>query len=113
MGDVAIVGTGQTVHARRRLDVSQAGLAREAVTNALEDANLTFADIDSVVIASGQLPVDERGQAAQRLEHVGRHIVAGEFSGDFTWKSGVMKGKLAGNPLCPDRAYSFEFRQVR
>lgn len=53
MGDVAIVGTGQTVHARRRLDVSQAGLAREAVNNALEDANLTFADIDSVVIASG------------------------------------------------------------
>jgi acetyl-CoA C-acetyltransferase len=53
MGDVAIVGTGQTVHARRRLDVSQAGLAREAVNNALQDANLTFADIDSVVIASG------------------------------------------------------------
>jgi acetyl-CoA C-acetyltransferase len=53
MGDVAIVGTGQTVHARRRLDVSQAGLVREAVNNALEDANLTFAEIDSVVVASG------------------------------------------------------------
>jgi acetyl-CoA C-acetyltransferase len=53
MPDVAIVGTGQTVHARRRLDVSQAGLVREAVNNALEDANLTFADIDSVVVASG------------------------------------------------------------
>jgi acetyl-CoA C-acetyltransferase len=51
--DVAIVGTGQTDHARRRLDVSQAGLAREAVNRALADANLTFADIDSVVIASG------------------------------------------------------------
>jgi acetyl-CoA C-acetyltransferase len=53
MRDVAIVGTGQTVHARRRLDVSQAGLVREAVNKALEDANLTFADIDSVVVASG------------------------------------------------------------
>jgi acetyl-CoA C-acetyltransferase len=53
MRDVAIVGTGQTKHARRRSDVSQAGLVREAVDAALEDAALTFADIDSVVVASG------------------------------------------------------------
>jgi acetyl-CoA C-acetyltransferase len=53
MRDVAIVGTGQTKHARRRSDVSQAGLVREAVDAALEDAELTFADIDSVVVASG------------------------------------------------------------
>jgi acetyl-CoA C-acetyltransferase len=53
MRDVAIVGTGQTDHARRRVDVSQAGLVREAVNRALEDAELTFADIDSVVVASG------------------------------------------------------------
>ena len=50
---VAIVGTGQTVHARRRTDVSQAGLAREACVEALNDAGLTMADIDSVVVASG------------------------------------------------------------
>lgn len=53
MSDVAIVGTGQTDHARRRTDVSQAGLVREAVDSALADAELTFADIDSVVVASG------------------------------------------------------------
>lgn len=53
MSAIAIVGTGQTVHARRRLDVSQAGLAREAVTEALADAGLTMDDIDSVVVASG------------------------------------------------------------
>jgi acetyl-CoA C-acetyltransferase len=53
MRDVAIVGTGQTVHARRRLDVSQAGLVREAVNAALEDAALTMDDIDSVVVSSG------------------------------------------------------------
>jgi acetyl-CoA C-acetyltransferase len=53
MTRVAIVGTGQTVHARRRTDVSQAGLAREAVVEALADAGLTMADIDSVVVASG------------------------------------------------------------
>jgi acetyl-CoA C-acetyltransferase len=53
MTKVAIVGTGQTVHARRRTDVSQAGLAREAVVEALADAHLTMADIDSVIVASG------------------------------------------------------------
>jgi acetyl-CoA C-acetyltransferase len=51
--NVAIVGTGQTAHARRRTDVSQAGLAREAVTEGLADAGLTMDDIDSVVVASG------------------------------------------------------------
>jgi len=53
MSSIAIVGTGQTVHARRRTDVSQAGLAREAVVEALADAALTMDDIDSVVVASG------------------------------------------------------------
>jgi acetyl-CoA C-acetyltransferase len=51
--NVAIVGTGQTQHARRRLDVSQAGLAREAAQAALVDAGMTMDDIDSVVVCSG------------------------------------------------------------
>jgi acetyl-CoA C-acetyltransferase len=51
--NVAIVGAGQTHHARRRTDVSQIGLAREAVTRALEDAELTMDDIDSVVVCTG------------------------------------------------------------
>jgi acetyl-CoA C-acetyltransferase len=50
---VAIVGVGQTHHARRRTDVGQTGLVREAVDRALSDANLTIDDIDSVVVASG------------------------------------------------------------
>jgi acetyl-CoA C-acetyltransferase len=53
MSSVAVVGAGQTNHARRRTDVSQVGLAREAVLRALEDADLTMDDIDSVVIATG------------------------------------------------------------
>ncbi|TFC70957.1 propanoyl-CoA acyltransferase [Cryobacterium sp. TMS1-20-1] len=51
--NIAIVGTGQTVHAKRRTDVSQVGLAREAVVEALADAGLTMDDIDSIVVASG------------------------------------------------------------
>src|SRR6188474_2094097 len=51
MGErVAVVGIGQTKHASARGDVSIAGLLREAAMRALEDAQLTFADIDAVVI---------------------------------------------------------------
>lgn len=50
---VGIVGVGQTHHARRRTDVSQAGLVREAVDRALADAKLTIDQIDSVVVATG------------------------------------------------------------
>ncbi len=53
MRSVAIVGAGQTRHARRRKDVTQVALAREAVTSALQDAGLTMDDIDSVVVCSG------------------------------------------------------------
>jgi len=53
MRQVAIVGAGQTNHARRRTDVSQVGLAREAVIRALDDAQLTMDDIDSVVVCTG------------------------------------------------------------
>lgn len=53
MSSVAVVGAGQTNHARRRTDVSQVGLAREAAIRALEDADLTMDDIDSVIVATG------------------------------------------------------------
>lgn len=46
----AIVGIGQTNHKTRRWDVSLGGLVREAATRALEDAQLTWADIDAVVL---------------------------------------------------------------
>ncbi|HEY8042410.1 MAG TPA: thiolase domain-containing protein [Polyangiaceae bacterium] len=46
----AVVGVGQTKHAARREDVSIPGLVREAALRALEDAALTWADIDAVVI---------------------------------------------------------------
>ena len=37
----AVVGIGQTHHAAKRIDVSQAGLIREAAMWALEDAGCT------------------------------------------------------------------------
>ena len=50
MGRCAVIGIGQTKHASKRLDVSIAGLVREAALRALADAGLLFGDIDAVVI---------------------------------------------------------------
>ncbi|GAA1659525.1 thiolase domain-containing protein [Nonomuraea maheshkhaliensis] len=46
----AVIGVGQTHYTTKRGDVSIAGLVREAALRALEDAGLTFKDIDAVVI---------------------------------------------------------------
>jgi acetyl-CoA C-acetyltransferase len=46
----AVIGVGQTYYTTKRKDVSIAGLVREAAVRALEDAGLTFKDIDAVVI---------------------------------------------------------------
>ena len=46
----AIIGVGQTNFKKRRDDVSIAGLIREAIDRALEDAELSIKDIDAVVI---------------------------------------------------------------
>ncbi|OPC81652.1 acetyl-CoA acetyltransferase [Embleya scabrispora] len=47
---VAVVGIGQTKHKKRRDDLSIAGLVREAARRALDDARMTWSDIDAVVI---------------------------------------------------------------
>jgi acetyl-CoA C-acetyltransferase len=46
----AVVGVGQTKYASTRGDVSMAGLVREAAQRALEDAGMSWADIDAVVV---------------------------------------------------------------
>ncbi|GAA4395045.1 thiolase domain-containing protein [Tsukamurella soli] len=46
----AVLGTGQTHHRAKRLDVSMAGLIREAVGRALTDAQVTIDEIDAIVI---------------------------------------------------------------
>src|SRR5215831_11650189 len=46
----AVVGVGQTHHKKRRDDVSIPGLVREAALRALDDAEMSFADIDALVI---------------------------------------------------------------
>jgi acetyl-CoA C-acetyltransferase len=46
----AVVGVGQTKHDTKRDDCSQLDLVREAAKRALEDADLTWRDIDAVVL---------------------------------------------------------------
>ncbi len=46
----AVVGFGQTNHTATRGDVSIAGLVREAALRALDDANMTWDDIEAVVV---------------------------------------------------------------
>ena len=56
----AVVGVGQTHHTKVRDDVSLAGLLREAARRALDDAEMTWSDIDAVVI--GTAPGHLRGR---------------------------------------------------
>jgi acetyl-CoA C-acetyltransferase len=49
---VAIIGTGQTFHKSHRPDVNGQELINEAVTRALEDADLKISDIDAIVIGN-------------------------------------------------------------
>ncbi|MHB8464706.1 MAG: thiolase domain-containing protein [Acidimicrobiales bacterium] len=46
----AVIGVGQTKHAKARADLSMTGLCREAAIRALDDAGLGWSDIDAVVI---------------------------------------------------------------
>ncbi|TDC87902.1 thiolase domain-containing protein [Saccharopolyspora aridisoli] len=46
----AVLGTGQTHHTSKRLDVSMAGMCREAVDRAMADAGVDWPDIDAVVL---------------------------------------------------------------
>jgi acetyl-CoA C-acetyltransferase len=50
MNLAAVLGTGQTEHRSKRLDVSMAGLCREAIDRALADAGVDWPQIDAVVL---------------------------------------------------------------
>src|SRR4051812_33515611 len=46
----AVIGVGQTHHRAKREDVSMAGLCREAMDRALEDAGMGLDEIDAIVV---------------------------------------------------------------
>ena len=72
---VAIVGVGQTQHGSRRVDVSIAGLVREAIDRALLDAGLAHEDIDAIVIGKAPDQLEGVMQPEQYLAGaVGAHL---------------------------------------
>ena len=74
----AVIGIGQTKYSAVRGDVSLAGLLREAVFRALDDAQLTMDDIDAVVV--GKAPdffegiMMPEGYLAEALGAVGKPL---------------------------------------
>jgi acetyl-CoA C-acetyltransferase len=94
----AVVGVGQTHHAKVRDDVSLAGLLREAALRALEDAEMTWRDIDSVVI--GTAPDSFEGvmmpelYLADALGAAGKPILRGHTAGSVGGSTAIVAAHL-------------------
>jgi acetyl-CoA C-acetyltransferase len=95
---VAIVGIGQTKHDSTRGDVSIAGLVREAAVRALEDAHMTWSDIDAVVI--GKAPDFFEGlmmpeyYLADALGAVGKPMFRVHTAGSVGGSTAIVASKL-------------------
>jgi acetyl-CoA C-acetyltransferase len=94
----AVLGVGQTRHRARRSDVSIAGLCREAVDRALEDAGTAHADIDAVVV--GKAPDLFEGvmmpelYLADALGAVGKPLLRVHTAGSVGGATGVVAANL-------------------
>src|SRR5215468_5144744 len=94
----AVLGVGQTRHRSRRADVSMAGLCREAVDRALEDAGLDINDIDAVVV--GKAPDLFEGvmmpelYLADALGAVGKPLLRVHTAGSVGGTTGIVAASL-------------------
>ncbi|MEW1547674.1 thiolase domain-containing protein [Streptomyces tsukubensis] len=102
---VAVVGVGQTVHTAARRDVSIAGLVREAALRALADAELTWADIDAVVI--GKAPDFFEGvmmpelYLADALGAVGKPLMRVHTAGSVGGSTALVAAQLVAARIHP------------
>ena len=94
----AVVGIGQTKHDTKRDDVSIAGLVREAAVRALEDAQMTWSDIDAVVL--GKAPDMFEGvmmpelYLAEALGAVGKPMLRVHTAGSVGGSTAVVAAHL-------------------
>jgi len=94
----AVVGIGQTKHDTKRDDVSIAGLVREAAARALEDAEMTWSDIDAVVL--GKAPDMFEGvmmpelYLAEALGAVGKPMLRVHTAGSVGGSTAVVAAHL-------------------
>src|SRR5713226_9935210 len=97
----AVVGIGQTKHKSARDDVSIAGLVREAALRALDDAEMTWADIDAVVI--GKAPDTFEGvmmpelYLADALGAVGKPMMRVHTAGSVGGSTAIMASHLVAS----------------
>jgi len=95
---VAVVGIGQTKHDSIRKDVSMAGLVREAAERALADAEMTWKDIDAVVI--GKAPdffegiMMPEGYLADALGAVGKPMLRVHTAGSVGGSTALVAASL-------------------
>jgi acetyl-CoA C-acetyltransferase len=94
----AVVGVGQTKYGAKRTDVSMAGLVREAALRALDDADMTWKDIDAVVI--GKAPDMFEGvmmpehYLADALGAVGKPIMRVHTAGSVGGSTAIVASHL-------------------
>ena len=94
----AVVGIGQTHHRAKRPDVSMAGMCREAIDRALLDANMTFDDIDAVVV--GKAPDLFEGvmmpelYLAESLGAVGKPLLRVHTAGSVGGSTAIVAASL-------------------
>ncbi|MCO4744337.1 MAG: thiolase domain-containing protein [Proteobacteria bacterium] len=97
----AVIGIGQTQYAAKRGDVSMPGLVREAAKRALEDAGLTWADIDAVVL--GKAPDMFEGVVqpelfmAGALGAVGKSMIRVHTAGSVGGSTAVVASHLVSS----------------
>ncbi|MEV0434636.1 thiolase domain-containing protein [Nocardia sp. NPDC050413] len=94
----AVLGTGQTHHVTKRADVSMAGMCREAIDRALDDAVLTIDEIDAVVV--GKAPDFFEGvmmpelYLAEALGAIGKPLLRVHTAGSVGGSTGIVATNL-------------------
>src|SRR6476469_10646387 len=94
----AVIGIGQTHHRAKRLDVSMAGLCREAMDRALEDAGMTLDEVDAIVV--GKAPDLFEGvmmpelYLAEALGAVGKPLLRVQTAGSVGGSTAIVAASL-------------------
>ncbi|MFI6432654.1 thiolase domain-containing protein [Rhodococcus oryzae] len=94
----AVLGTGQTHYVAKRTDVTMSGLVREAIDRAMTDAEVSWDDIDAVVV--GKAPDMFEGSMmpelamANALGAVGKPLLRVHTAGSVGGSTGVVAASL-------------------
>ena len=94
----AVIGIGQTKYDAKRIEVSMPGLCREAALRALEDADLSWGDIDAVVV--GKAPDMFEGVMmpelflADALGAAGKPLIRVHTAGSVGGSTGIVASSL-------------------